>query len=165
MTAGYILVNGGRFIAGTEAHPYSHKLTFVLTGNLYGKQMPMFGNKGIMCNECFLSLFGTPRHPTWTYISQTINPSQNWFVVSQDVDWNTDDVIVVASTSFFHTEAERRKIVSVNGRNITVNESFVNKHVAVSDKYGSSDYLNMVAEVGLLTRNIKVTGDDTSALG
>jgi hypothetical protein len=47
--AGFILIKGGKFIAGTESLPYSHQLTFIMYGNLYGAQMPMFGNKGIMC--------------------------------------------------------------------------------------------------------------------
>jgi hypothetical protein len=50
--AGFITVVGGRFLAGTENNPYIHKLTFVLYGNYYGTQQPMFGNKGIGCLEC-----------------------------------------------------------------------------------------------------------------
>lgn len=50
--AGHITMNGGHFIAGTEAHPHTHKLEFVLYGGYYGKQMPMFGNKGIGCMNC-----------------------------------------------------------------------------------------------------------------
>jgi hypothetical protein len=47
--AGFITVVGGRFLAGTEANPYNRHLTFIMHGNYYGTQQPMFGNKGIGC--------------------------------------------------------------------------------------------------------------------
>lgn len=49
VTAESITVVGGKFIAGTEAISYEHKLTFVMTGNYYGTQLPIFGNKCIIC--------------------------------------------------------------------------------------------------------------------
>jgi hypothetical protein len=68
----------------------------------------------------------------------------------------------VASTSFLHTEAERRIITNVNAKTVTVNDPFLYKHVSLIEKYGTSDYLVMQAEVGLLTRNIKMMGDSSS---
>lgn len=58
ISATFISVVGGKFIAGTHAKPYSHKLTFIMNGNYYGPQMPMFGNKVIACMECFFSMHG-----------------------------------------------------------------------------------------------------------
>jgi len=75
-------MNGGRFIAGTERRPHHAQLTFILYGGYYGKQMPMFGNKGIGCMDCKLSMYGIPRTPTWTTISATINPGVSQFTVS-----------------------------------------------------------------------------------
>ena len=68
----------------------------------------------------------------------------------------------MASTSFLHTEAERRTITNVNAKTVTVNDPFLYKHVSLIEKYGTSDYLVMQAEVGLLTRNIKMMGDSSS---
>ena len=47
--AGFITVNRGEFIAGTEINPYQHQLTFIMYGDYYGKQQPIVGNKGIVC--------------------------------------------------------------------------------------------------------------------
>lgn len=58
ISAGIITVVGGKLIAGTQQHPYQHKLTFVMYGDYYGPQQPMFGNKGIGCMECFISIYG-----------------------------------------------------------------------------------------------------------
>jgi hypothetical protein len=57
-------------------------------------------------------------------------------------------------------------ITAISSRTITVNTPFLYKHVCVIENYGASDHLVMQAEVGLLTRNIKVMGDTaTSAIG
>lgn len=64
--SGFITVNGGEFIAGNEGKPYVHKLTFTMFGDYYGKQQPMFGNKGIGCMNCKFSMYGKPRVRTWT---------------------------------------------------------------------------------------------------
>ena len=71
-------------------------------GNYYGKQQPMFGNKGIGCVNCKFSMYGKPRIPTWTTISATISPGESSVTLSEDVDWQIGDTILVAATSFYH---------------------------------------------------------------
>lgn len=97
-----ITVNRGEFRAGTETKPHTHKLTFIMYGSYYGKQQPMFGNKGIGCMECKFSMYGTPRLRTWTVISSTINIGDTTFSVQDSVDWKVGEEIVVASTEFDH---------------------------------------------------------------
>lgn len=84
---GFITLNGGQFIAGTESAPLYSNLTFIMYGNYYGRQQPMFGNKGIGCMDCKFSMYGRPRKPTWTTISATINPAATTLTVTDDVDW------------------------------------------------------------------------------
>jgi hypothetical protein len=125
---GFITLNKGRFIAGTEANPLQTKLTFIMSGDYYDSQQPMFGNKGIGCMSCSFSMYGIPRTPTWTTISTTITPGSTTLTVSEDVDWQPNEMIVVASTSYEHSEAEQKKIVSITGRTITVDSPFTFKH-------------------------------------
>ncbi len=70
----------------------------------------------------------------------------------------------MASTNFDHNEAERRTITAISGKTITLNDTFKFSHFAGVESYGASgsDKLEMRAEVGLLTRNIKMTGDSDS---
>ena len=56
-------------------------------GDYYGKQQPMFGNKGIGCLNCKFYMFGKPRIMTWTTISATINPGASTLTVTNNVDW------------------------------------------------------------------------------
>ena len=161
--AGFMTLIGGRFIAGTEKHPHINPLTFIMYGGYYGKQQPMFGNKGIGCKNCKFSMYGKPRTKTWSSLSSTVNPTETQLTVIDAVDWQVGEEIVVASTSFEWTEAERKTITAINGSTITVDTPFMYKHIAVVETHGA-DMLEMRAEVGLLTRNIKMRGDTETSV-
>ena len=84
-------MNGGTFIAGTQQHPRLSNLNFVMYGDYYGKQQPMFGNKGIGCFNCKFSIYGKPRAMTWTTISATINPGDTTLTLTDTVDWQVGE--------------------------------------------------------------------------
>ena len=132
-----------------------------MTGSYYGRQQPIVGNKGIGCIKCKLSMYGKERTKTWTTISSTISPGDTQFTVSEPVDWQVGEEVVIASTDFDHNHAERRTITAVSSQTFTVDSPFVYEHVSVTENY-SGNNLIMEAEVGLLSRNIKMHGDDSS---
>lgn len=84
---GFITLNGGRFIAGTKQHPHTHKLTFIMHGDYYDAQQPMFGNKGIGCLNCKFSMYGKPRVTTWSTITTNITVGASQFTVKDSIDW------------------------------------------------------------------------------
>ena len=100
-------------------------------GSYYGKQQPMFGNKGIGCMECKFSMYGTPRVKTWSVLSSTVDVGASTLTVDDVVDWKVGEEIVVASTDFDHNEAERRTITAISGSTITVNKPFDFRHLGV----------------------------------
>ena len=102
---GFIQVNGGRFIAGTESRPHTHDLTLVMYGDYYGAQLPTFGNKGIGCLDCKFSMYGRERSVTWSELSATANAGATTITVENAGNWMTGESIVIASTSFNHYEA------------------------------------------------------------
>lgn len=161
----FITLNGGQFRAGTSQKPYQNQLTFIMYGSYYGKQQPMFGNKGIGCMACKFSMYGKPIAKTWTLLDSTIQPTGTTFTTAEAVNWKIGDQIVVASTDFDHNLAEQRTITSVSGNTYTVDQPFENKHFSGIETYTGTDKLEMKAEVGLLTRNIKMMGDPTSEAG
>ena len=71
-------------------------------GDYYGAQAPMFGNKGIGCMECYLSLHGKPRAVTWTSLATSAASGANSITVQDTVDWKVGEEIVVASSNFDH---------------------------------------------------------------
>lgn len=89
--AGFITIVGGQFLAGTENSPYQHQLTFIMHGNYYGAQAPMFGNKGIGCMECRFSMHGQVRSVTWTSLETTAASGTNTITVQDAVDWRVGE--------------------------------------------------------------------------
>jgi hypothetical protein len=159
----FITLVGGNFIAGTEEHHLNSNLTIILSGDYYDPQQPMAGNKAIFCLECKFSMYGKPRPKTWTTLNFTITPGTNSFMVNDAVDWKAGEQIVVASTGFDHEEAETATISGVYGTYIVTREKFNFTHLAVVETHGT-DKVIIRAEVGLLSRNIKIMGEPTSTL-
>jgi hypothetical protein len=80
-------------------------------------------------------------------------------------DWAVGEEIVIASTSFDHNEAEVRFITAVGSDvvdstkpKLTLSSKLNYKHYSATETYGS-DTIEIRAEVGLLTRNVKYQGD------
>ena len=72
--------------------------------------------------------------------------------------------IVISPTGYYNTEAEERSIVAIDRTNpnkpvITIDEPLYYKHYSGIQYFGTSDFIEMRAEVGLLTRNILYQGD------
>ena len=75
--------------------------------------------------------------------------------------WRVGDEIVIASTDFDMNQAEVRKITAISGASITLDRPLVYMHWGVLQSYkGGTRTLDERAEVGLLTRNILVQGDE-----
>lgn len=131
-------------------------------------ELPIFGNKVIAMYDGTLDLHGVPRHPTWTTLDTTSEIGSNTITLIEAVDWQVGERIVVAPTGYYNTEAEERTIVSVDRTNpdkpiITLDQPFEFRHYAAVETYGNQ-FIEMRAEVGLLTRNILYRGDpETSA--
>ena len=92
-----------------------------------------------------------------------MSPQDTSFTINSGelVDWQAGDEIVIASTDFDHNHAERRTITGGSFPTFTVSPAFEHQHVSVTENY-SGNNLVMEAEVGLLSRNIKMRGDSSS---
>jgi hypothetical protein len=82
-------------------------------------------------------------------------------------DWAVGEQIVIAATGYSKDEAEVRTIVAVVSDAakpvLTLDRPLIYKHYAATETF-DSDFIDMRAEVGLLTRNVKFRGDpETSA--
>jgi hypothetical protein len=110
-----------------------------------------------------MSFSGKPVSPTWTYLSVTASKGSNVIHLETPVMWNVGDVIVIASTgdSKTNNDNEKRKIYSIsNGRRtLTLTEPLESDHASVHEMFDGR-LVRMRAEVGLLTRNIIIRGND-----
>ena len=169
--AWFIMNRGGRIEAGMPDKPYEGKLTITMYGDRYSKMLPGFGNKGIFTHNGTIDLHGVVRNHTWTFLNITAGMGTDTIEVKDPVDWKAGEQIVIAPTSRSKMESEMRTISSVvnspnGGKILTLTKKLDFGHFVGSINPNDPDSVDqpilLAAEVGLLTRNIKVQGDPTT---
>ena len=164
VTAKWIMVHG-LLQCGTASKPFVHRLDIELVGNNPSESIMGMGTKvlGAMAGG-IISLHGEER-TSWLMLDGTINAGSNRLNVEQAPGWRVGDMIVVPSTDDNMHHAEVRQITNINGRSITVNTDFNYRHFGEQQTFANqrrSWTLDTRAEVALLTRNIRIRGDESS---
>ena len=157
LTAGKINVFGSLTV-GTERTPFTHRMVFTLTGDDPGGDAP---TKMIaVYSGGSLELHGEQR-TSWARLSATASAGSSQLIVDAPVNWRTGDRIVITSTSFEASEAEALGVESVSGTSIRLAEPVRFTHWGTMQTIAGAS-VDERAEVGLLSRNIVVRGDDRS---
>ena len=150
LTTEWIYVAGGEFDIGSEAKPYTHKATIILTDNFPNEDINTMGDRGIMMLAGTLNLHGD-RTNSWTKLANTAKAGSSRIEVLNAAGWRKGDVIVLASTDFDPHQAEERTIAAIRGNAITLDKPLKYMH------FGKiTDGVDERGEVGMLTRNIKI---------
>ena len=172
LDAHYILVKGGYMEVGTEEHRYTSRMTITMHSSKFDPNLPIFGNKVIGVNYGVLEMHGVERPVTWTDLKQTAEAGATELVLNDvtgdPLDWQVGEEIVIASTDLSGRNAEQRTITSISNTDtnpvITFDEPLLHKHFAGVEYFGDDgDFIEMRAEVGLLTRNVKYQGDEETS--
>jgi hypothetical protein len=138
----------GELEIGTEARPHTRKATITLTDNVPGN------DRGIMIAGGTLNLHGD-RTNSWTKLAETAKAGSARIAVLNASGWRKGGVIVLASTDFDSTQAEKRTIAAVAGNVITLDQPLKYMH------FGKITFgVDERGEVGLLTRNILIQASD-----
>jgi len=149
LTTEWIMVHGELAI-GTEAKPHTRQATITLTDNVPGEEHDGMGDRGIMIAGGTLNLHGD-RKNSWTKLAATAKAGGARIEVLNARGWRKGDVIVLASTDFDATQAERRTIAAIAGNVITLDQPLQYMH------FGKITFgVDERGEVGLLTRNILI---------
>ncbi len=156
LTTEWIYVAGGEFDIGSEAKPYTHKATIILTDNFPNEDINTMGDRGIMMLAGTLNLHGD-RTNSWTKLASTAKAGSSRIEVLNAAGWRKGDVIVLASTDFDPHQAEERTIAAIRGNAITLDKPLKYMH------FGKiTDGVDERGEVGMLTRNIKIQASANS---
>ncbi|XP_022097673.1 fibrocystin-L-like isoform X1 [Acanthaster planci] len=165
LEATYILIQGGRLVIGfSDSNPFQHEMKILLNGHHFTPDQPLPNgpNLGSKALGVFggLDIHGKNRSIYWTQLSATVSPGDSTLTVKDETDWEVGDEIVVATTSYEAWQTETFKIEAVtDASTFQINGTFAFRHIA---EY-NDDYV-LAAEVGLLTRNIKIEGNDYDLL-
>jgi cell migration-inducing and hyaluronan-binding protein len=101
-----------------------------------------------------LSLHGD-RKNSWTKLSATAKAGASKIDVLNSAGWRKGDVIVLASTDFDPTQAEKRTVTAVAGNVVTLDKPLKYMH------FGKiTDGVDERGEVGMMTRNILIQASD-----
>ncbi|XP_021369085.1 fibrocystin-L-like isoform X2 [Mizuhopecten yessoensis] len=160
-----LITDGGLLQVGTEENPFSHKMNITLHGHVRSKELPIYGTKVLAVREGTLDLHGKPTLITWTMLAETAAADTDSINLEKAVDWNIGDTIVIATTgnskSQIETEQKTIKDISDDKRTLTLDSNLKYTHSGVTKTFGtgSNTYaVDIKAEVGLLTHNVKVQG-------
>ena len=163
LTSAWIMVQGQLSI-GSAGRPYVGRALITLTGNNPNASTPVsagIGNKALGVVGGTLELHGKPRL-SWTQLGATAVKGATQIQLKENVNWQVGDRIVIASTDFRYQQAEERVITAVSGNTVSFTEPLEYMHYGQLQNFGGKT-LDERAEVGLLSRNITIQGDDSSS--
>uniref|UniRef100_A0A6I8N1M6 Fibrocystin-L n=1 Tax=Ornithorhynchus anatinus TaxID=9258 RepID=A0A6I8N1M6_ORNAN len=167
LNATYISVQGGRLIGGWEERPFKGELEILLRGshstpdwtlseelNQGSKVLGVFGE---------LDLHGIPHAVYRTKLSKTALAGSKSLSLVHAVDWQVGEDILITTTSYDSKQTETRRItqISPDHRSLILNDTLSYTHIG--ERYqvpGTGQNYTLAADVGLLSRNIKIVGED-----
>ena len=157
-TAKTIMINGGLLAIGTADNLFKSNTTITLNGPIGTEKdhnsrflMPMNGGTiefhGI--SATFLD---------WTQIDESVSAGANRMLLKEaPLGWKVGDKIVIASSAFDPNEAEELTITGISNNRVSFTPALKHDHFGELQSYGGME-LDERAEVGLLSRNIKIQG-------
>ncbi|XP_066939677.1 fibrocystin-L-like [Macrobrachium rosenbergii] len=163
LRAEYILiVDGGSLNIGSEEEPFTGKAVIELYGDARSVELPSYGAKVLAVRNGSLDLHGIHIPITWTHLATTAAKGSYDITLKQPVTWKKGDTIIIATTEkrFSNNENEKHIIdeVSADGRTLTLTEPLKYEHISIEQTLGGRT-IETRAEVGLLSRNIKIRGN------
>ena len=162
-----LVTNGGSIIAGSETEPYDRSLVIEMYGRAGDLELPVYGAKTLAVRDGLVSLHGLKKQPTWTLLTETVNPGDTQIKLLDAVNWKVGDKIVVASTggqNSWEFENEERTISSIDASKkiISFDDPLAYEHLGHIETLENGKTLDMRGEVGVLTRNVIFKGDDNA---
>ncbi|XP_066530272.1 fibrocystin-L-like [Hoplias malabaricus] len=171
LNATYISIQGGRLIAGWADQPFRGDLQIILRGNYHTPEWPLPNgpNQGSKVLGVFgsLDLYGMPHSVYRTKLSSTASAGSISISLLDPVDWKAGDQIVLSTTSYDPGQTETRTITSVSSDGLTLTLDQPLSYTHIGENYtvtGTSQSYRLSGDVGLLSRNIKIIGEDYPSL-
>jgi cell migration-inducing and hyaluronan-binding protein len=152
----------GTLRVGTEARPFTRRATITLTGTEGSDSAPGLTSKALaVLSGGTLDLHGAPR-VGWTRLAATASAGAVQLQLERDVDWTAGDRIVLAPTDFEPAQYDEAVVKEVVGRTVTLEQPLRYRHWGELQRIAGRT-LDERAEVGLLSRNVVVRGDEACA--
>ncbi|CAE7614256.1 PKHD1L1, partial [Symbiodinium sp. KB8] len=177
LDASYIVVQGGLLQIGTEEEPFHHRATITVHGDRWKSiALPRMGAKNIVILDRYwstggdplalgrLEIHGRPRQRTWTKVASSIAAGSTLVETAEDVDFEPGETIIVTAGGRIggFSQTEERIVAARPGpRQIVLTEPLQFDHESEIFEFEGTE-IDMRCEVGIISRNIVVQGDDNS---
>ena len=158
--------SGSVFEVGTATNRFLQKFTLTLKGLPEETAMSM-GAKVLGAQQGGTIRIHAKDRTEWTFLGANAAAGATSLTLSENIDWQVGDTILVTSSRLAWSEAETRTITAVSGRTVSFTPGLGFMHngsttTRTRSSDGKSWTANLRAEVGLLSRNIKIQGDAAS---
>uniref|UniRef100_A0AAY5ETB4 Polycystic kidney and hepatic disease 1 (autosomal recessive)-like 1 n=1 Tax=Electrophorus electricus TaxID=8005 RepID=A0AAY5ETB4_ELEEL len=171
VNATYISIQGGHLLAGQPDRPFSGELHIILRGDYRTPEWPLPSgpNQGSKVLGVFgsLDLYGMPHNVYHTKLANAAQAGSSSLSLMEAVDWQAGDDIVLSTTSYdpWQTETHTIAVVSDDGLTLTLDHPLDYTHIAENYAVpGTSQSYRLASDVGLLSRNIKIIGQNYPGL-
>ena len=169
-----VVNNGGHFEIGTEEAPFcSGNALIKMYGHQRSVNLPIYGAKVLAVRFGSIDIHGCPKTTTWTEMDITAEAGETSITLTHPVkdDWFVGNEIIIAATgditNFHRSEKRTISSVSEDGYTVHFDEALEWRHIAVCSNgpndnglgWGWAGSICTRAEVGLLTRNVKMMGN------
>ena len=132
--------------------------TLTLSGTVKG------GNK-ILASTNMVKFYGQSRDQM-ARLLETVEEGATTIKVDSTLDWAVGDELFIASSTVQHDYGEFRKITAVDAGVVTLDKALWNYHYGAAESTGPLyNGVDVRTEVLMLTRNIKVYGEDADGWG
>ena len=155
----------GLLQCGTADTPHDYQFDITLTDSDPRQTVMNMGTKFLAAmGGGIISLHGK-EHTSWLMLNQTANLGDTSIEIEHATGWMVGDEIVITSTSDDMNQAEVRTIAAVNGRRLELDRALDYQHYGDVQTFANEKRhweIDTRAEVGLLSRNIRIRGDEDS---
>ena len=128
VTGVVVMGANARFACGSQDAPFTGRVEIIIREDRSFAEAapavsPNAGSRGVLVmNGGELALYGDPARTAPVRLSGTTPAGARSITVSEPVDWQVGDAVVVTSTGFDRREIEKRFIESVEGSVVTLTE-------------------------------------------
>lgn len=157
LRAEWLMVHG-ELRAGSEAKPFTHHAEILLTNAVPGEDVMGMGDRVLGVMDGTLELHGQPR-VAWTRLNATARRGSSTLALERAPDWQAGDSLTLTSTDFGANQTERVTVQRVSGSAVTLAAPLKYTHWGEPISVAGLG-VNERAEVGLLTRNVRVAATD-----
>ena len=165
-------MRAGELHIGNETHPHNHLATIMLYGERNDEYMTfsgdIVGGNKIIANIGLIKMFGKPRSTKMTRLTANINKGDTQVFVEPSLDLVAGDRLAVTASSYQWNSGEDFFIESYNNETgeVQIDRAIKFHHYgaaeSTAEKYNGAD---IRTEVLLLTRSIRIVGDDVESWG